>query len=463
MSVSDGVYTPLTFDDALNEVIAAAPASISFDTGDPELILANMFAQAMVLCDENNGEIMALMMSPVGAMIDAMNPNNPRKAAIAASGYIEVENQLSEEQTIPADTVVTSSTGQTYTVDLETIIPASSSANVLITASAAGISGNIDKDNTFTITGFDDVTATNPLPLLSGAEAESDATYLNRLILEKTEYGTQSGSVAVETELKKSYSDAYIYVNNSVNALTTPVPVPTNGYNLIVRTPSGVLAEAEEISQIFDVLANRLELVNSQRTGDDNHEVMSGTVYSEEVPLSYYFTVAQPVDTTLTITINIRASENADESEVIEQANTFATNFINRLMTLLGGIDGTTTVTYDNQVDTPTETEIDIEGITAQGRTIAPAIGVGTIQALVSDLDAIEETPLLILDEVESMEMVLDPDVAGEPTVTLEIGGTTFVDFANDELFLDYTSWYDRYIFIDPANIDITIQVAGWF
>lgn len=462
MPVESGVYTPLTLDDALNEIIAAAPASISFDTGDPELILANMFAQANVLCDENNGEIMAAMMSPVGAMIDAQNPNNPRKEAIAAQGYIEVENLLSTEQTIPADTVVTSSTGQTYTVDLETIIPASSSANVLITASAAGISGNIDKDNTFTITGFDDVTATNPLPLLSGAEAESDATYLNRITLEKTEYGTQDGSVAVETELKKYYSDAYIYVNNSVNALTTPVPVPANGYNLIVLTPSGVLAEAEEISQIFEILSNRLQLVNSQRVGDSLHDVMSGTVYSSGVPLSYYFTVAQPVDTTLDITINVRASENADESEVIEQANTFAVNFIDRLMTLLGGIDGTTTITYDNQVDTPTETEVDIVGVAAQGRIIAPAFGVGTIQALVNDLDDIDETPLLVLDSVDSMEMVLDPDVLGESSVTLEIGGTTFIDFANDELFSDYTSWFDRFVFIDPANVNVTIQVSGW-
>ena len=89
MPIQNGVFVPLTLDTALSEIIADSPASIVFAPGNPpELILANMFAQASVNIDENNGEIMALFMSPVGAMIDLLNPNNPRKDAIAASGYI---------------------------------------------------------------------------------------------------------------------------------------------------------------------------------------------------------------------------------------------------------------------------------------------------------------------------------------------------------------------------------------
>jgi hypothetical protein len=29
-------------------------------------------------------------------------------------------------------------------------------------------------------------------------------------------------------------------------------------------------------------------------------------------------------------------------------------------------------------------------------------------------------------------------------------------------LFSDYTSFYDRFMFIDPANITITMAVSGW-
>ena len=64
MPVQNGVFSPLTLDTALSEIIADAPSSIVFAPGNPpELILANMFAQASVYIDENNGEIMSLFMS----------------------------------------------------------------------------------------------------------------------------------------------------------------------------------------------------------------------------------------------------------------------------------------------------------------------------------------------------------------------------------------------------------------
>src|SRR5208337_5226192 len=115
MPVNNGVFTPLTLDTALSEIIADAPSSIVFAPGNPpELILANMFAQASVDIDENNGEIMALFMSPVGSMIDLMNPNNPRNGSIAASGYVLVTNPTGSPIVIPANTILTAATGQQY-------------------------------------------------------------------------------------------------------------------------------------------------------------------------------------------------------------------------------------------------------------------------------------------------------------------------------------------------------------
>ena len=468
MPVTSGVFTPLTLDTALSEIIADAPSSIVFAPGNPpELILANMFAQASVDIDENNGEIMALFMSPVGSMIDLMNPNNPRNEAIAAIGYVLVTNPTGTAISIPPNTIFIASTGQQYQTGTTALTVAANGGtlDVPVTSIETGVAGNIPAGLSFIVTGYTSLTPnSNPLPFLNGAEIESDAIYLNRLISEKTEYGTQNGSVAVETEMKEYYPDAYIFVNNTQSGLTTPVPVPGNGYNLIVKTPSGTLAQAAEINQIFQVLSERLEFVNSQNVGSTNHVVRSGTVLNSGVPLTYYFTVAQPVTTSITMQINVRAAQNADRSERITQANDFVVYFINRLMSLLSGINGNTSITYDDTAviptNTPVVTSVAISGAAAQSGTIGPQFGVGTIQALVNDLDTMANTPNILFDSVPSMTIsIVDPN----QTVTLSIGGAkTFINFKSDALFSDYTSFYDRYTYINPANINVTMKVIAW-
>lgn len=463
MPIIDGVFVPLTLETALNEIISNAPASILFSPGNPpELILANMFAQAAVYVDENEGELMALFMSPVGAMIDTMNPNNPRKSAIAASGYVTFSNSTGAIIAVPVNTIITAPNGQQYTITLSGSVPSSSTLNLPVTAVVSGMAGNIPASQSFTVP-ISGLTASNPLPFLNGAAAESDAVYLNRIISEKTEYGSQNSSTAVETEIKKYYPDAHMYVNNTGVALSDPVPIPANGYNLIVKTPSGILADSYEIAQIFTTLSGRLEFINSQNVGNTLHTVLSGSVLNSGVPLNYYFTVAQPVDTTIAMQINIRASSNATESELISQANSFAAAFLNRLMQMFSGISGSTNVTYNDGVHTPTVTALDITGADAQSGTIAPQFGIGTIEALVNDLSTMANTPQILFDEVESMTITIYPDVIGESPIVLSIGGgTTFIDFKNDQLFSDYTSYYDRFMFIDPANISITMAVSGW-
>jgi hypothetical protein len=464
MGIVNGVYSPLSFEEALAQVIASAPASIQFSPGNPpELILANMFAQADVLIDEDIGAMLAAMMSPVGSMIDLLNPNNPRRLAQYCTGYVTVTNAIGTTIPIPANTIFTASTGQQYSVGITAYnVPGSSSIDVLVTAIESGIGYNIPAGISFDL-GITNLSGINTLPFLSGADAESDAIYLNRVTGEKTEYGTQSGSVAVETELKKYYQDAKIYVNQSVNALTAPVPVPGNGYNLIVRTPNGINATPAEISQIFTILSERLEFVNAQSAGSALHQVNSGVIYTSQIPQNYYYTVAQPVEITLTGVINVRAFSTANRLELIEQANDFATYFINRIMSLLSGIDGITNVTYEDDEYADVITPISIAGNTGVTGTTSPKFGIATIRDLVSDLETMLLTPQLLYDSVASLSMVIDPNVAGESAVTLAIGGATqFIDFVNDILFTDGTSWYDRYVFIDPANINLTIKVTEW-
>lgn len=466
MPIENGIYTELTFDDALEIIMDEAPASIVFSPGNPpELILANMFAQGDVNVDQFVGETLAAMMSPVGANIDLLNPNNPRRAAVAASGYILVTNSSPDDVAIALNTLVTASSGQKYTVGVTSfIIPGNGTAYIFVTCTETGIGGNIPAGRTFTVTGYSTLTGVNTLPFLNGAAEESDAIYLNRVTAEKTEYGSQSGSVAVETEIKTVYTDAQIYVNPSPSALTTPVPVPANGYNLVVLVPNGTLATAEDIAQIFQILSERLEFINAQNVGDSLHTVMSGTIYTSEIPVSYFFTVAQPVITTLDAVINIRASSLAERSELIAQANSFAKSFIDRLVSMFSGVDGTTTVTYSDGEAADVDTDIDIAGGATLAGSTAPAFGIATLQSLVCDIDTVADTPQILYDSVDTLDMVIDPDTGGEASVTLSLtsGATKFINFKKDALFSDGSSWFDRYLFIDPANITIKIVVSEW-
>jgi len=86
------------------------------------------------------------------------------------------------------------------------------------------------------------------------------------------------------------------------------------------------------------------------------------------------------------------------------------------------------------------------------------------IQALIFDLNAAADTPQILFDSVDTLEIVIDPDVEGEAAVTLSLdsGLTKFINFKNDALFSDNTSWFDRYMFIDPENVTIKIVVTEW-
>jgi hypothetical protein len=162
--------------------------------------------------------------------------------------------------------------------------------------------------------------------------------------------------------------------------------------------------------------------------------------------------------------INVRASSVAERAELVAQANSFASLFISRLITRFSGINGTTTVTYSDENGADVETDIDIAGSATLAGSIAPAFGISMIQALIFDLNAAADTPQILFDSVDTLEMVIDPDLDGEAAVTLSLdsGAIKFIDFKNDALFSDNTSWFDRYLFIDPENVTIKIVVTEW-
>ncbi|HNX82679.1 MAG TPA: baseplate J/gp47 family protein, partial [Candidatus Omnitrophota bacterium] len=371
-----------------------------------------MFAQGDVNVDQFIGETLAAMMSPTGANIDLLNPNNPRNLAKAASGYVYVTNSDVNPVAIAINTLIRAASGQEYSVGVSSfIIPGSGSAYIYVTCTETGIGGNIPAGQTFQVVGYSSLSGVNSVPFLNGTPLESDAIYLNRVTSEKTEYGSQNGSVAVETELKKYFADARMYVNPSATAKTVPVPVPASGYNCVVLVPNGVLSSPEDIAQVFLTLSERLEFINSQSLGDARHVVLSGTTYTSQIPVSYFFTVAQPVETTLHAVINVRASSLADRTELISQANGFAKAFIDRLVKLFTGINGSMSVTYHDGVEADVVTAVAIAGSNSFANSIAPAFGIATINSLVCDIDTISDTPQILYDSVNTLSMIIDPGV----------------------------------------------------
>jgi hypothetical protein len=459
MPIINGVYTPTTFAEALAYVIDNAPPSIVFAPGNPpELIVANMFAGANVAVDQSIGETLAALMSPVGAMIDLQNPNNPRNPAIATVGTLKLTNATGADIAVSPNTIFIASTGQQYQSGVSSVtVPHGGSAYISVTCTVAGIAGNIPAGQTFTSAGLT-LTITNPLIWTNGADAEVDSSYLQRVIATKTEYGSQVTSVAAEQELKTIFTAARLYTNKNSNALATPVVIPGNGYNCIVLTPNGIYENTAIMSEIFTILSNRFEFVNAQTVGDARHVVKSGTVYVADVPQAYYYTVAQNINAVLTVTINVRFTIGTDITERISQSVDFATYFIERIMNYLSGVDGITDITFTDVDSNDTITSVTIAADKGSVDPIAPAFGIAAIRDLVSDAATRPLTPQLMYDSTPTMSLVLDPEVAGEAAVTMAIGsGTQFIDFKSDALFSDSTSWYDRFIALDPTQISVTV------
>lgn len=305
-------------------MIADADDSNRALSGNLELIIANMFAKADVEVDQQIGQTLAALMAPSGAMIDIMNPGMPRNAAVATVGTLKFVNSTGSSIPVPSNTIFAAPNGQTYSIGSTTLsVAAGGLEYAAVTAVTPGAAGNVPAGTTFT--GVTGLTITNPAIWTNGADEETDAQYLNRLTIAKTGYGAISASTSVETELRKIFTAARMYVNKGVDASATPVPLPGNGYNAVVLTPERRYENSAIMSQIFDIISTRLELVNSQTASSTNsvgnvtHKVFSGTVYVSEVPLSYYYTAAQNA-ATISVAINVRFAAGTDESEKATQA-----------------------------------------------------------------------------------------------------------------------------------------------
>lgn len=463
----NGVYTPLDLNTAQGMSIAAAlAAGITIESGSTEEQISNWLAQFQVdVMDTSLGQSYQLQFNPVGATIDLENPNTPRLQASESSGYIKLVNGTASPISVIVDSKFTAPNGNSYTTgNNSVVVPAMDTAYISVFSEESGILQNIPSGQTFT--GDYDLTVTNPQPFTNGRDIETDTEYLNRIVYLQTNNTSQQATAAAKKELQDFYGHAEIYVNNTANSLPNPVPVPSNGYIAIVQFPSGAQAGPEEIQKALQIIANRLEFGNTNSNPTSLHPVFGGTIYTGPFPENFFVIPAQAVEFTLEATISVSFSPNIDDSEKNILAVAFAKYFAQNIVDYFGGAAGNATCIFQESgspVPAPIETPI---AILADGGFIqpfiAPTFSIEQIRALISDESFLTQFVNLQYLSCDELSVVLDPQEPGQPVVELNISGdpgtVSIVDFKTTALFTDYTGWYDRFVYIDPSLLTITIN-----
>lgn len=458
---NNNVYTLLDINDALNLVAGfATGAGITISSGSVEEQIQNWLAQYLLEVDKAMFKSYEMQFNPVGAEIDLQNPNTPRLLASISSSYLSLTNTSGSQIVVLINSIFTAPNGNTYTTNNNTVtIPNGQTKTITVYSTVEGASQNLPSGQSFTSAYT--LTATNPQPFTNGRDDETDTEHLNRIIYDLTNNASQQATPTAEKELKDYYQLARIFVNNKANASALPIVIPPNGYLPIVLFPSGVSADSGEINSALQILANRFEFGNPISTATALHPLLSGTIYSGTLPEIYYVAPAQPVTTTISIVVSVEFMVNVGEAEKISLANSFAKFMAQNIIDYFGGADGSFNCTFNSLIPATTVTPITTMANQGSNFIIGPDFSIEQIRALLSDKDQIKTLNGLEYLALPTLSLVFDPG-GGEPTYDLNItpGAYTVqeINFLTNALFTDGSSWYDRYIFIDPSLISITVN-----
>lgn len=458
---SNDTYEALTSDAAQQIVLGAASAlGITVATGSVEEQISAFFTQWLLAVDNTIGQSYALQIRPQGAFIDLQNPNVPRLAAKSATGYLQLTNSTASPILVSVNSIFTAANGNVYSTLINTVVVAANGQNVIsVTSQVAKASQNLPANQTFT--NSLNLTATNPQPFTNGIDAETDTTYLARIITRQTNLSSVHATQTAQLELEQYYPAARIFVNNTANAMITPIPVPPSGITPVIKTPSGPAASALESQNAFQILANRFQFNNIYSVATFWHKVLSDVVYSGQLPQQFYYVPAQAVTPTITATLNVHFATNTDPTEKNTQAVAFASFFAQNLVNYFSGASGSANIIFTPLVGAPVNTAAAVlASTTSFTDAIAPAFSIEQIRALVSDIIELPQTALLEYLSLASLQVLLDSGLAYENTYLLDAinpYGVKSIDFKSTALFSDGTSWFDRYIFIDPSKITITV------
>lgn len=458
---ANGKLVNIDIDQSRTLVLEAARlAGVTVPTGSVEFMLSEWLSK--VFLDIDNSVFLSIQkfLYPTKEDIDIQNPGIVRLPARESNGYVKIDNTGGESTfDLPIDSILTGSNALEYTNSLESIsVEAGEIGYVYIESTTKGANTNLPALQTFQA----DIPITNPQPLIGGRNIETDVEYWNRIVFLKTNLAGEQTSVAIVKNLLNFYLDARVYVNNSSNGTEAPITIPASGYNCVIIFPSGVNAPARELQRAVETLVALAEFIGVNNVSTPFHPVVYGLSLAGIFPVAYSITPVQAVKTLVNLEVTVKFDTNIIEVEKATLAERFANNFLNRLMATFYSVSGNYNFTFVPQIDVPTTKEIPAVGVVKSSNNIAPFVSIEAIRSIIYDQSDSVGIKGLQYRGCENLTVEFDPLVEGENSVTLSIhapyeGTLNNVDFARDALFSDDTSWFDRWIVLDPAFLSVTI------
>ena len=461
---ADGKYTQLTLNDARTLVLqAAAAAGVDVPAGSVEDQIKEFLAQIMVQVDAAQYASIVKQFNPTGSDIDLQNPGFPRLAAASAKGFLQIVNGGGESLSFPEGTVFTAPNGNTYTnVTSAVTVGVGETGYLSIQSVETGADQKLPADQAFT--GGPGGTITNPQPLTGGRDIESDSAYLNRLTFYKSNNVSIQSTVAAKKELLETYDAVELYVNSDNDGITVPIPIPPQGLNCVILLASGIHAGPEEIAAAIGVLTRRFEFGNLNSQDSDLHPIIQGSSYTGVYPQAYSLTPAQAVAATVDCQVNVSFPPDTLSEEKQKLAEAFATAFVQRLIRLLSGSEGTFTFVFEPLAADPVTSTPPVSA-SENGPVIAPFIAIEAVRSLIAGQNNTGDNTGVQILTCENLSIELDPNEYEQNPILLSIhapyeGTLATVNFKLDALFSDGTSWYDRFVTLDPSRITVTLTEA---
>ncbi len=460
---ANGKLTQLTLDQARTMVLAdAAAAGVEVLAGSVEDQLKEWLARALVDSDAAMYAATVKQFNPTGSDLDIQNPGFPRKPASGASGFLKVDNSAGVDPVyFPENSIFTAPNGLEYTnPDAVLTVAAGETGFVPAQSVDTGAETNLPADQEFTSDLAGDAIISNPQPFTGGAAIESDSDYFNRLTYYKSNNTSQQATVVAKKELLEYYQACALYVNSTNNGMTVPVPIPPQGLNCVILLDSGVNAPLVEIQAAINILTRRFEFGNLNNQNSSLHPILQGSSYSGVFPQSYSISVAQKVNATLDCEISVSFPPETLPEEKLSLVQSFCTQFVQRLVNLLSGAAGSYNFEFTPDGDSPILDTLSVEA-SSTGPAIAPFISIEAIRSLISGASTTGSQGGMNFLSCENLTLELDPDEYEQTPVLLSIhapyeGSLSTVDFVMDALFTDGTSWYDRFLFLDPSRITVS-------
>lgn len=461
---ADGRYTQLTLNEARTLVLqVAAAVGIEVPAGSVEDQLKELLAQIMVQVDAAQYASIVKQFNPTGSDIDTQNPGFPRLLAAQAKGFLEIINGTGDALSFPEGTIFTAPNGVTYTNESNALTVAAGETGYLsIQSVETGTTQNLPAGQT--MTGGPGGTITNPQPLTGGRDIESDSAYINRLTFYKSNNVSQQATIAALKELLDTYDAAQIYVNSDNDGIEAPIPIPPQGLNCVILLASGIHAGPEEIAAAIGVLTRRFEFGNLNSQNSDLHPIIQGSSYTGIYPQAYSITPAQAVAATVDCQVSVSFPPDTLSEEKQKLAEAFAVAFVQRLIKLLSGTEGAFNFVFEPLASDPVESTPTVSA-SENGPAIAPFISIEAVRSLITGDDNTGNNGVQLLT-CDNLTMEFDPNEYEQNPILLSIhapyeGSLAVVNFRLDALFSDGTSWYDRFVTLDPSQITVTLTESA--